>query len=102
MRVKNLKKLQKLLAKIPRGNVATYRTMARAMGIPGGYRYIGNLLHSNPDPDKFPCYKIVKSNGLVGGYAEGTEEKIRRLRGDGVIIKEGKVMNFSKCLFTGF
>ncbi len=86
--------LQRLLLKIPHGKVSTYREIAHAMGM-CAYRFVGQLLHKNPHPDKFPCYKVVQSDGKLGGFALGDAEKIRRLKADGVSVKNGKVVDFT-------
>ncbi|MBU0577680.1 MGMT family protein [Patescibacteria group bacterium] len=91
-------KLQQLLLQIPKGKVTTYKEIAHAMGIKG-YRFVGQLLNKNPYPDKYPCYKVVNSDGRIGGYGLGVKEKIRRLETDGVIIENGKVINFKSVLF---
>jgi len=98
---KDLISLQKLLLRIPRGMVATYGGMAKAMNMPKSARYMGFLLKSNPLPDKFPCYKVIKGSGEVGGYSapSGIQEKIRRLRKEGVIIKKGKIIDFESKIF---
>jgi len=91
---KDLSKLQGLLLKIPEGKVTTYSALARALGKPKACRYVGNLLNSNSDLEKYPCYKVVRSNREVGGYILGEKEKIRKLGKDGVLIEDGKVRNF--------
>lgn len=85
--------LQQLLLRIPKGKITTYREVAHAMNT-RGYRFVGQLLKANPYPDQFPCYKVVKSDGSLGGYALGEAEKIRRLKADGILIKNGKIANF--------
>lgn len=87
-------KLQNLLLQIPKGKVSTYKEVAEAIGTKG-YRFVGQLLNRNPYPDKYPCYKVVNSNGQLGGFALGLAEKIRRLKNDGVDTKEGKVVDFT-------
>ncbi|PIZ72052.1 cysteine methyltransferase [Candidatus Peregrinibacteria bacterium CG_4_10_14_0_2_um_filter_43_11] len=79
----DLQKLQQLLLKIPKGKVTTYKAIADVMGTKG-YRYIGQLLNKNPEPDKYPCHKIVHSDGRLGGFALGAGEKINRLKQDGI------------------
>ena len=74
MNTQKLKNLQRLLDKIPKGKVTTYKEIARAMGIKG-CRYVGQLLNKNPEPDKYPCYKVVRSNGKSGGYSGGQKNK---------------------------
>jgi methylated-DNA-[protein]-cysteine S-methyltransferase len=98
MNFDNLKKLQNLLLKIPKGKVTTYKEIARAMDTKG-YRYIGQLLGKNPEPDRYPCYKVVCSNGSLGGYSGGIKNKVQRLRNDGIVIKSGKVFNLASVLF---
>ena len=46
--------LYELLAKIPRGTVATYGELAEALGNKKWTRAVGNALHVNPDGDKYP------------------------------------------------
>jgi methylated-DNA-[protein]-cysteine S-methyltransferase len=91
--------LQRLLLQIPPGKVTTYREIAHAMDM-RAYRYVGQLLHKNPHSDKFPCYKVVRANGELGGFALGQSEKIRRLKADGIKVKEGKILDFPRILHS--
>jgi methylated-DNA-[protein]-cysteine S-methyltransferase len=90
-------KLQELLLKIPKGKVTTYKEIGKAMET-RGYRFVGQLLHNNKYPDKYPCYKVVKSDGDIGGFALGMKDKIRRLNADGIEVKNGKILDFKKVL----
>lgn len=60
-----------------------------------GYRAIGQVLKRNPNPNKVPCFKIVKSNGEIGGYcgsdAGNIAEKITKLEKEGIIITKNKI-----------
>ena len=93
-----LHRLQQLLLQIPHGRVTTYKELAHALGTKG-YRYVGQLLHINPDPDRFPCCKVVQSDGSLGGFANGSAEKIQRLKAEGIVVRNGKVENFDTKLF---
>ena len=93
-----MQKLQRLLLQIPRGRVTTYKEIARMMNT-RGYRPIGQLLGSNPEPDRFPCFKVVKSDGSLGGYALGEKEKIRRLKVEGIVVRNGKISEFEKRVY---
>ena len=93
-----LEKLQSLLLQIPKGKVTTYKEIAHATGI-RGYRFAGQLLNKNPDPDKYPCYKVVLSDGKLGGFAKGSADKIRRLKMDGIEVKNDKVVNFEQIRY---
>lgn len=81
--------------KIPKGKVATYAKIAHSIGRPRAVRAVGNAL-KNPWAPKIPCHRVVKSNGRVGNYANGINKKIKRLRSEGVKIKKGRVVDFSK------
>jgi O-6-methylguanine DNA methyltransferase len=84
-----IKQMQKLLLKIPKGKVTTYKEMAKKMNVHP--RTMGRLLNKNPDSDTYPCYKVIYSNGGLGGYGGNIKEKIRRLKKDGIEIKKGKI-----------
>jgi len=98
MNQSHLHQLQQILLKIPKGKVSTYKEVAHAMGTKG-YRYVGQLLNKNPDPDKYPCYRVVMSNGDLGGFGLGCKDKIRRLKEDGIVIKNMKVVDFKSSFF---
>lgn len=88
----------KLLRKIPKGKVTTYKILAEKLGSKG-YRAIGQIVGANRDIPKTPCHRVVKSNGEIGGYAFGVENKIAILASEGVKISDGKVINFEKILY---
>jgi methylated-DNA-[protein]-cysteine S-methyltransferase len=62
-------------AKIPYGEVATYREVAVAAGSPRGFRAAGNALGSNPLPIVLPCHRVLHSGGGLGGYTGGLARK---------------------------
>ena len=80
--------------KIPRGRVATYKDIAEALGTTA-YRAVGQALRRNQHPKLFPCYKVVKSDGSIGGYngskAEHIKKKVRLLEKDGIPVRDGKI-----------
>ncbi len=90
-----LRELQQLLLKIPKGKVTSYKEIARALGIHP--RAAAILLSRNPSPDKYPCYKVVYSDGKLGGYTSGVREKMKRLKKDGIEIRKGRIAK--KSLF---
>lgn len=81
------------LAEIPRGKVVTYGTIAEHFGNKMWARAIGNILHENPDGEKYPCYKVVNSKGkLAEQYAFGGKERQKELlEQDGVCVIDSKV-----------
>lgn len=83
-----------LLKKVPAGKVTTYQDLAHALGT-RAYRAVGNAMNKNPDSfltkGDVPCHRVVKSNGEIGGFASGPEDKIKLLKKEGVKIENGKV-----------
>lgn len=60
--------LYPLLNLIPDSQITTYGNLSKLFGLPNHHRYIAQLLGKNNQPDKFPCFKIVNSDGSLGGY----------------------------------
>lgn len=79
-----------LTKKIPKGKVTTYKEIASKLNCKA-YRAVGNALHRNKRTDIYPCYKVIKSSGEIGGYALEQGEKIKLLEKDGIKIKKGKI-----------
>ncbi|MAG45645.1 MAG: cysteine methyltransferase [Nanoarchaeota archaeon] len=87
--------IYKLCKQIPKGKISTYKELGKTLNIKA-YQAIGRALKKNPDPENTPCFKIIKSNGEIGGYAgkitgKKIEEKIKRLKSEGIEIKQGKI-----------
>jgi methylated-DNA-[protein]-cysteine S-methyltransferase len=72
-------------ARIPYGNVSTYKEMAAAAGSPRGARAAGNALGSNPIPIVVPCHRVLHSGGGLGGYGGGIDRKEFLLKLEGAI-----------------
>lgn len=68
--------------RIPYGETRTYGEIARAVGVPGAARAVGNALGKNPAAIVIPCHRVVASNGL-GGFTGGLAWKRRLLRLEG-------------------
>jgi methylated-DNA-[protein]-cysteine S-methyltransferase len=62
-------------ARVPFGQVTSYRQMAEAAGSPRASRAAGNALGSNPIPIVVPCHRVLHAGGGLGGYAGGLERK---------------------------
>jgi len=89
-----------VVKQVPRGRVTTYKLIAAAVGVPGSSRAVGNALGRNCDPDAVPCYRVVRSDGGVGGFRWGVEEKVRRLRRDGIVVECGRVVDMSSVVYV--
>ena len=62
-------------AKIPFGEVRTYRWVAKKIGAPKAVRAVGTALKKNPYPLIIPCHRVIKSSGELGEYAGGKNIK---------------------------
>ena len=86
---------------MPAGRVTTYAALARAVGRPRAARAVGNALHQNPQPIVVPCHRVVRSDGLVGGYRFGSSRKKTLLADEGIVVlSSGRLAQFSQVLFT--
>lgn len=91
-----------LVRQIPPGRVSTYGAVATALGNKHYARAVGTFMNKNPDADTMPCYKIVCSDGRIGGFGLGIEDKIKRLKQDNIEVKNGRIVNFSTVFFNDF
>ena len=84
------KKVFNVVGKIPKGKTTTYREVAEKIGRPRAWRAVGNVLNKNRNP-QIPCHRVIRSDGKIGGYKKGTNQKIALLKKEGIIIKNGKI-----------
>lgn len=80
---------------IPKGRVSTYGAVARLAGR-GTARSVGSALARNPFAPEVPCHRVVRGDGLLGGFngeTEGPEmaSKTRLLQSEGVEIQSGRI-----------
>ena len=89
--------------RIPRGKVATYGQIAILAGNPRWARVVGYALHSNPDPEGIPCYRVVnRLGGLAPAFAfGGLEVQAELLRADGVEVREDNTVDLERYLWNG-
>jgi O-6-methylguanine DNA methyltransferase len=69
---------------IPRGQVRPYGWIAREIGRPKAVRAVGSALGANPIPLLIPCHRVVRTDGMIGEYALGTQAKRQMLAWEGV------------------
>ncbi|HBU07561.1 MAG TPA: hypothetical protein DEB09_05800 [Candidatus Magasanikbacteria bacterium] len=84
-------KVYKIVKKIAKGKVMTYKQVASLAGNKKAFRAVGNALNKNKDFHNIPCHRVVRSDGKVGGYAFGNQCKRKKLALEGVIITKGKI-----------
>lgn len=91
-------KIYETVKKIPYGKVATYGQIALLSGNPRWARVVGYALHSNPNPEQIPCYRVVNRNGEIAkSFAFGGGEAQRKLLEiEGIEFDENGRINLKK------
>ncbi len=86
-------KVYDYLTTIPKGKVVTYKQIAEYLGNKGLARAVGNILHKNPDGEKYPCYKVLNSKGeLADAFVFGGKDiQKQRLENEGIEVCNNKV-----------
>ena len=86
-------KIYEVVKRRPKGKVATYGQIAAMAGNPRWSQVVGYALHTNPNPDEIPCYRVVNRFGEVSrAFAFGGENRqIELLQKDGIEVIDGKV-----------
>lgn len=79
-------KVYSVVAKIPKGQVLTYKQVAKKAGSPLAFRAVGNILNKNYNPN-IPCHRVVRSDGKIGGYNRGVKRKKEILTREGFLKK---------------
>lgn len=74
------------LRTIEAGETWSYADLARAVGVPGGSRAVGQANGDNPIAIIIPCHRVVAANGSLGGYSGGLERKRWLLAHEGVEV----------------
>ena len=81
------KKVLKVVRRIPRGRVLTYKEVAARAGTPKAYRAVGNVLNRYDSREyKIPCHRVIRSDGSLGGYRWGRKKKAKLLKQEGIFI----------------
>lgn len=80
-----------LLRKVPKNKVTTYAELARAAGTHP--RAVAVYMKTNLDPVNIPCFRVVRSNGELGGYSGsgGLGKKIKLLKENGIVTENKKI-----------
>ena len=65
---------QQIAAISPR-TTTTYGQIARALGMPGASRAVGQAVGANPLPILIPCHRVLAAGGKLGGYSSGLRRK---------------------------
>ncbi|HEX7046103.1 MAG TPA: methylated-DNA--[protein]-cysteine S-methyltransferase [Gammaproteobacteria bacterium] len=70
----------KVLRKIPLGETASYKDVARRLGQPDAIRAVATACARNELALIIPCHRVIASDGKLAGYRWGLERKAELLR----------------------
>ena len=86
-------KIYDVVRRIPKGKVATYGQIATLAGNLHWSRVVGYALHSNPDPEGIPCFRVVNRFGeLSSAFAfGGINRQQELLEAEGIEVRDNKV-----------
>ena len=77
---------------LPAGQVASYGGIARRAGLPGRARMVARVLGQADEPG-LPWHRILRADGRIAFPKDsaGYLEQSRRLRAEGVDVRDGRV-----------
>jgi len=87
-------RIRDVVARIPRGRVATYGQVARLAGLPRRARMVGRALRNAPPGAGLPWHRVVNAAGYssLPGGSDARKTQLERLRAEGVAIaSDGRV-----------
>jgi methylated-DNA-protein-cysteine methyltransferase-like protein len=85
-----LEVLRRVVARIPKGKVATYGAVAEAAGYPGAARQVAWALHNNSAG--LPWHRVLGAAGRILLPGEGGLEQRLRLEQEGVTFSGSRVL----------
>jgi methylated-DNA-protein-cysteine methyltransferase-like protein len=90
---KLLERIWKAVARIPRGEVASYGSVAARAGLPRRARLVGHALKVAPASLKLPWHRVLNAQGRIslpaGSKAHRTQRRL--LEEEGVAFRNGRV-----------
>ena len=91
----NWNPVYKLVKKIPRGRVATYGGIARALKLPGGARTAGRAMAACPNGRGIPWHRVVGAGGRLLLREPNVYLQRRLLESEGLQVVEKRIANFA-------
>lgn len=73
------------LARIPYGEVRSYKQVAEDIGSPKAVRAVGGANNRNPLAIIIPCHRVIGTDGTMTGYGGGLHVKHTLLRHEGYL-----------------
>lgn len=81
-------RIYSVVARIPRGRVATYGQVARLAGLAGHARLVGYALSALKEGSRIPWHRVVNARGRISSRTEGSPMSVvQRLRLEGERVR---------------
>jgi AraC family transcriptional regulator of adaptative response/methylated-DNA-[protein]-cysteine methyltransferase len=77
-------KVWEALLRIPEGKLTSYGSVAQSIAKPTAQRAVGSAIGDNPVAYLIPCHRVIKNNGMIGGYRWRAERKLVMIGWEGV------------------
>ncbi len=86
-------RVYEIVAKIPKGQVLTYKQVAKKLNSKA-YRAVGQALAKNPYAPRVPCHRVVRSDYSLGGFNGSMDNRRKKelLEKEGVKIVGDRVV----------
>lgn len=84
-------KIFKYIDSIPKNKVTTYKQIAIHLGNKGLARRVGTILNKYPEASKYPCHKVLKSDGSLSYPDPYKDLQKSLLVNDGIEVIDNKV-----------
>jgi methylated-DNA-protein-cysteine methyltransferase-like protein len=103
-------RIWRVVARIPRGRVATYGQIARMAGLLNGARTVGWALRALPDKHRIagrpvPWHRVINAQGTISlrGRGDGGEgsRQAAALRREGIAFLTGGRIDLGRYLWRG-
>jgi len=90
---KLLERIWKAVAAIPRGQVASYGSVARRAGLPRRARLVGHALKVAPASLRLPWHRVLNAQGRISLPPGSKAHRLQRrlLEEEGVRFRNGRV-----------
>ena len=72
-------KVWEALLHLPTGARVSYGQLANSIGHPRSVRAVGTALGKNPVAVLIPCHRVIREDGMLGGYRWGQGRKLALL-----------------------
>lgn len=82
-----------IVSEVPKGKVASYGQIAKLAGYPKNARKVGKVLSNAEFFGRFPCHRIIHSNGKL---VQGWKEQQGILEREGIVFKKDNVVDMKK------